>query len=84
MELHRYQTAWLVTKMVIIFYFEKKKKIESFNGSSAGELCKQGTASGKWTSVLSGAVIYAQTWKQKESHTQSTNFYINQESLTST
>ena len=25
MELHRYQTAWLVTKMVIIFYFEKKK-----------------------------------------------------------
>ena len=25
MELHRYQTAWLVAKMVIIFYFEKKK-----------------------------------------------------------
>jgi len=45
---------------MVIFYF-KKKIIESFNGSSDGELCKQGTASGKCTSVLSGAVIYAQT-----------------------
>jgi len=45
---------------MVIFHF-KKKIIESFNGSSDGELCKQGTASGKCTSVLSGAVIYAQT-----------------------